>query len=189
MSGSSVAVLTPSLPERAQLLDDCRASVAAQTVSVTHLVGVDEAREGPSVIRNRLAAASNTDWLLPLDDDDVLHDPDCVELLLAASDGADVVYPWCHVEGSTWSPNRLFRAKTLGQFNYIPVTALISKAMWEKVGGWRPAPHSEDWIFWRDCLQAGARFVCVPEVLWTYRIGAAGTSRNQWTTAVPAKAA
>jgi glycosyltransferase involved in cell wall biosynthesis len=188
------------LPERQSLLDECRASVAAQTFPVTHLVGVDEAREGPSAIRNRLAAASNTDWLLPLDDDDLL-DPDCVEALLAAAylDGitdkeaaapaADVIYPWCRVEGSTWSPNRLFRAKALAQTNFIPVTALISRAMWEKVGGWRPAPHSEDWIFWRDCLQAGATFTCVPEVLWTYRIRAAGTSRNEWQPAAPAKAA
>lgn len=180
MTQSSVAVLTPSLPERQSLLDQCRASVAAQTFSVEHLVGVDEAREGPSAIRNRLAAASNTDWLLPLDDDDLMHDPDCVKLLLARSADADVVYPWCHVEGSDWSPNRLFSAKALAGVNFIPVTALISRRMWEQVGGWRNAPFDEDWIFWRDCLQAGARFVCVPEVLWTYRIHAAGTSRNKW---------
>jgi glycosyltransferase involved in cell wall biosynthesis len=179
MTRSSVAVLTPSLPERRSLLEQCRASVAAQTFAVTHLVGVDEAREGPSVIRNRLAAASNTDWLLPLDDDDLI-DPDCVETLLAHADGADVVYPWCRVEGSTWSPNRLFRAKTLAKHNYIPVTALVSRDLWETVGGWRVAPHSEDWLFWRDCVAAGARFVCVPEILWTYRIQAAGTSRNDW---------
>lgn len=188
MTQSSVAVLTPSLPERSRLLDECRASVAAQTFSVEHLVGVDEAREGPSAIRNRLAAASNTDWLLPLDDDDLI-DPGCVEALLARSAGADVVYPWCRVEGSTWSPNRLFSAKAMGRGNFIPVTALVSRSLWERVGGWRVAPHSEDWIFWRDCLQAGAHFECVPEVLWTYRIGAAGTSRNKWAPAASAKAA
>src|SRR5438445_805557 len=104
-----VCVITATLPERASLLEECCASVLAQTVECEHLVGVDEAREGPSVIRNRLAASTDADWLLPLDDDDLL-DPTCVERLLAVSDAADVVYPWCRMVGRTdgWVPNKLF---------------------------------------------------------------------------------
>jgi len=178
MKKYSVAVLTPTLGERESLLEECKASVRAQTVPVQHLIAVDEDREGPSVIRNRLAEQTDAEWLLPLDDDDLL-DPEAVHLLLSAAGGSDVVYPWCRVTGSSWSPNRLFTAKTLESHNYIPVTALIRRSLWEKVK-WRVAPHSEDWIFWRDCVKAGAKFTCIPEVLWTYRIGESGTSRNNW---------
>ncbi len=153
---------------------------------VTHLVGVDEAREGPAIVRNRLAAASAADWFLPLDDDDVL-DRDCVALLVAASGDADVVYPWCRVEDHAdglepWSPNRLFRPEPLLSFNYIPVTALISADLWRRVGGMPERVTVEDWRFWKRCVAAGARFRCVDEVCWTYRRGLAG-SRNQWAAA------
>ena len=175
-----VAVLTPTLPERANLLEECKASVSAQTVPCSHLVGVDEKREGPSDIRNRLAASSHADWFLPLDDDDLL-DPDYLELLAPYLDKGDVVYPWCRVEGKDdWTPNRLFRADPLLSYNFIPVTALVRADLWREVGGMRNEPF-EDFRFWQRCLGVGARFFCLEEVAWTYRIHP-GT-RNQWSAA------
>ena len=181
----NVAVITPTLPERSQLLDECADSVRAQTHPCTHLVGVDEAREGPSVIRNRLAAASDADWLLPLDDDDLI-DPDCVEQLLASAQGADVVVPWCRVEDhdptlEPWTPNRLFRPETMLLYNYVPVTSLVRAELWRDVGG-MPTGQVEDWRFWLRCLAEGARFRVVSEVCWTYRRGLSG-SRNEWAAA------
>ena len=173
------AVLTATLPERELLLEECRRSVAAQTVACTHLVGVDEKREGPSEIRNRLAASSPADWFLPLDDDDLL-DPHYLELCLPHLDSADVVYPWCRIEGKDdWTPNRLFRPDPLLSYNFIPVTALVRAELWRDVGGMRTEPV-EDWRFWQRCLGAGARFKVIDEIGWTYRIGAATTSRNEW---------
>lgn len=162
------------------------ASVEAQTVPVEHLVALDADREGPSRVRNWLANQSDSEWLLPLDDDDLL-DPGCVRVLLQASHGADVVYPWCRVEDhdaglEPWTPNRLYSADALMRFNFIPVTALIRRDLWHEVGGMPVLPHAEDWAFWKRCLAAGAVFQCVPEVLWTYRRGLAG-SRNQWVAA------
>lgn len=175
-------MLTATLPSRRSLLDECTASVRAQTIACEHLVGVDLGREGPATIRNRLAAASGADWFLPLDDDDLL-DPECAELLLAASGDADVVYPWCRVVDNgpmePWSPNRLFRPERLLEFNYIPVTALVSAELWRAVGGHPERVDHEDFRMWRRCIAEGARFRCVPEVLFTYRRGFDG-SRNQW---------
>lgn len=175
----TVAVITATIPGRESLLAECRASVAAQTIPVQHLVGVDRDREGPHRTRNRLAAQADADWLLPLDDDDLL-DPDCAQLLQSSAAGADVVYPWCRVENSDWCPNRLFNPEALLHFNFIPVTALIRREAFEKVGGFRPV-QVEDWDLWRRLLSEGARFRCVPEVLWTYRIQTG--SRNQWKAA------
>lgn len=172
--------MTASLPERSKLLDECRRSVAAQTVSCEHVFGIDVDREGPGIVRNRLAESTDADWLLPVDDDDLL-DPTYVERLLPHLDGADVVYPWCRVEGKPdWTPNRLYRPETLLRGNSIPVTALIRRSLWVELGGWR-AVEFEDYDLWRRALGVGARFRCVPEVLWSYRILASGQSRNYWT--------
>jgi glycosyltransferase involved in cell wall biosynthesis len=159
------------------------ASVESQTVPAEHLVSIDEEHEGPAAVRNWLASQADAEWLLPLDDDDLL-DGDCIEELLEHSLNADVIYPWCRVEDhepslEPWCPNRLFNADALMRFNYIPVTALVRRELWLEVGGMPQAPHSEDWLFWRRCLGAGAVFKCVDEVLWTYRRGIAG-SRNLW---------
>lgn len=164
-----VCVITPTLPERRLLLDECKASVAAQTHACEHLVGVDEAREGPQTVRNRLAAATDADWLLPLDDDDVL-DPGCVEDLLDACEGADVVYPWCRMVGRTdgWVPNKLWNPLALHRLNYIPVTALIRRDAFQMLGGYRNVPL-EDWDLWRRAELHDLRFRCVPEILWSYR--------------------
>lgn len=167
--GGSVTVITPTLPGRESLLDQCRASVAAQTVACNHRVEADLGRVGPAAIRNRLARAASTDWVLPLDDDDLL-DPDCVERLVTASDGADVIYPWCRMEGRTdgWVPNKLFNPVGLSRQNFIPVTALIRRDAFEMLAGYRQV-QMEDWDLWRRSQQHGLTIRCLPEVLWTYR--------------------
>jgi glycosyltransferase involved in cell wall biosynthesis len=168
-SGSvKVTVITPTLPERVKLLEECSASVEAQTIKVTHLVAVDGKRFGPQRTRNNLAKDATTEWLLPLDDDDVL-DPDCCEQLVRAGVDADVVYPWTRMDGRTdWCPNRLFNAKMLFRRNFIPNTALIRRDMFNMVGGYHNQPL-EDWELWQRIWLHGGRFKCVPEVLWTYR--------------------
>ena len=183
---NSIAVLTPTLPSRQWLLNEAVASVEAQTVPVGHLIGDDIDREGPSRVRNRLADSTDAEWLLPLDDDDLL-DAAFIQTLLPHLESADIVYPWCRVTDHApnlepWSPNRLYRPEPLLNYNYIPVTAMIRHETWDAVGGMPIVPHGEDWRFWRLMVAAGARVKCVPEVLWTYRRGIAG-SRNLWTEA------
>lgn len=110
-----------------------------------------------------MISRSKSEWILPLDDTDTL-DPDHLEIALRRDD-ADIIYTWCRVEdGPVY--NRLFNPKALMRFNYLPVTALIRREMWEKVGGFKDNnPHH----FWLRCLNEGARFKCVPEVTWTMR--------------------
>ena len=60
-----VSILTPSIPERADMLEECRASVKAQTVTRhEHLVMVDEDRRGCAVTMNLLATLAHGEWLL-----------------------------------------------------------------------------------------------------------------------------
>ena len=178
----SLSVITPTLPERSELLRECVESVSLQSVPVRHLVAEDTDREGPSAVRNRLAADAQTTWVLPLDDDDVL-DADYVEVMAPhLTAAADVVYSWCRVEGlPDWTPNRLFSDALLLKGNFIPVTACVRRSLWSAVGGWPEPPDrlqpGEDWQFWKLCLGAGAVFRLVPEVAWTYRIQSE-TTRN-----------
>lgn len=165
----SVAVLTPTVEGREEMLAECRASVTAQTVPVEHLVEVDVDGCGPQRIRNRLATVAQAEWLLPLDDDDLL-DPECVEVLLERCADADVVYPWCRVDGRDdfFIVNKLFHPGSLFVQNYIPVTALIRSSFFRMLGGYRDV-ELEDHDLWQRAYLHGGRFVCVPEVLWTYR--------------------
>lgn len=151
------------------MLSECRASIRSQNVlPLEHLVEIDQYRSGPSFIVNRLASFAKGDWVLPFADDDLL-DPDFLSTLSPHMESADIVYGWCRVEGSRWSPNRLYRPGTLKHGNYIPATALIRKSLWDHLNGYRFFKGKEDWDLWLRAEAEGARFVCVPEVIWTYR--------------------
>lgn len=173
-----ISVITASLPARGAMLAECMASVAAQTHRpLEHLVGVDHAGVGPAALRTRLLAAAGGEWVAIVDDDDLLY-PQHLERLLAASAAADIVYPFCEVDGRDWSPNRAFDADALRAGNYIPITALIRTGLARSLGWREQAAHGwEDWDFWLRALDVGARFVCLPEVTWRYRFH--GGNRSQ----------
>jgi hypothetical protein len=192
----NIAVLTPALPSRGDMLVEAIASVRAQTLAPTaHLVGIDHARIGIGRMLNQLADAAEAEWLARLDDDDLL-DPNHLEALASVAGEADIVYSWCRIAprnsgpvepaypsvigSSGWVPNQTFDADRLRASNYIPATTLLRKSLWHELGGWHlagygvgdspPSPDgTEDWDFWLRSLDAGARFVCLPEVTWTYR--------------------
>lgn len=180
MTQQPVTVVTPAVPTRLQPNEDgevmfttAMRSVAAQTVKPTaHLVKVDYAGVGLVKIRNSLVGQVETEWFVPLDDDDILQKP-FLERHLAQSKGADIVYSRVYIHGSDWAPYRhTFDAKDLRKENYIPVTALIRTELWAALGGYREREEcgkTEDWDFWLRALDAGARFRHIPELLWIYR--------------------
>lgn len=180
----SVSVLTASLPERADLLEECKASVEAQTARpLEHLIRVDSDRVGEPATMNSLLGEAAGDFWVWLNDDDLLE-PRFIERLLPYTDRAEVVYPharlgeldWGFHMGDKFDPVRLREA------NYIPCTALISTGFTRMVGGIRDLEHCEDWDLWLRLLDAGGRFHCVPEVLWTYRfqLGKGHANKSVW---------
>ena len=162
----SVSVVTSTVPERASMLAECKASFA--DFGWQHCVYVDEDRKGPAHGTNEAAKRATGDWLLPLADDDFLH-PDFWDVMQQFLVEGDIVYSWCHTTSSEWCPNMLFSERVLRMRNFIPATAFIRRELWESLGGYRDCVM-EDWDFWKRALDVGARFVCVPEVLWTFRI-------------------
>ena len=161
-----VSVLTPSIEERWKLLDECIASVKAQTFpdfDYEHLVRVDLEREGCSKTMNKLAAEAQGEWLLPLADDDLLL-PGCLETLLRHTADADIVYAPPLVTGNEdrwW----FFQAPPA-----IPSFALIRRDLWFELGGYdETLSREEDRAMWVKALDGGARFVRVDEPCWVYR--------------------
>jgi len=164
-----IAVITPSKPNRAKLLEECKESVRKQTYPAEiHAIEIDEQKVGPAILRNKLVAGlpPGIDWIAPLDDDDVIF-PNHLQLLAAQSENADVVYspPSKYGSGSIHA----FNPKELPGRNHIGMTSLIRRSMFEKVNGFWDKARFEDWDLWLRILKAGGRFVYVPTPTWTYR--------------------
>lgn len=169
-----VAVITPTLPSRHELLEECRASVKAQDYpgDVYFAVGEDHTKVGPSAMRNTIVKEldSSYEWLAFCDDDDKLL-PDHISTLMDNREDADIIYSECKEEGfvKTWN-TRTFDYESVKRDNYIPVTVLMRRSMFDKIEGFKsePFPGEDQWL-WLRAASAGARFKYVPRTTWVYR--------------------
>jgi GT2 family glycosyltransferase len=178
-----IAVVTASLPERHGFRAEAIRAVAEQTLQpVAHLVAIDYERVGPGEMLNRMLPAiiaADAEWIAQAADDDLLY-PHHLETLYAESEDADILYPYCDVEGREWSPNAAFDADRLRRENYIPATTMIRASLCADLGWKRDTTNGwEDWDFWLRALDAGARFRCVPVITWRYRFHGSNLS---WRT-------
>jgi hypothetical protein len=168
-----VAVITPTVPNRSALLKECEKSVSNQSWKggIRHAVWEDVFREGPSIIRNKIVGNLDPsyEWLAFFDDDDIFL-PEHLETLINNSEGADVIYSDCQEEGfvKTWN-TRSFDYEAVKADNYIPITCLVRRSMFEKAGGFKIEPPGEDQKLWLRIHEEGGRFVYVPKATWIYR--------------------
>lgn len=176
----AVTVITPSLPERAGLLAECITSVAAQTFApAAHLIGVDHTHDGPARVRNRLLAATDTEWVAFVDDDDLL-DAHHLETLTSAP-VADVIIPFCRFDGPpipTRYVNQPYDRGALADHGIFPITVLARRQAILAAGCFDPVNRYEDWSLWNRMADNGATFTVVPTVTWTYRTAHAGRRTN-----------
>lgn len=162
-----ITVITPTILGRETFLLECIESVENQTHPVKrHSVLLDSTKQGPSVARNALLETVETNWVLFLDDDDLL-DEDFVENCYPHLDDNDVVYTWCR-KNFDYPLDIAFDADELRRRNIIPVTTLVRTELLRRVGGFGPGPY-EDWHLWLKLLDRGAKFHCTCETKWSYR--------------------
>lgn len=174
---SGVTVITPTLPERAGMLQAMLTDWYAQTVQPDeHRIGVDYARRGPAIVRNELCQSVSTEWLTFADDDD-RFDPNHLETLLANSNDADVIWTFPRVVGEQtgWEGPDHRCPPDRGQ---IPVTVLCRTSLFKEVGGFPPGFAAEDEAMFENLIDIGARFRCVHETTWTYCFSH-GTNRSR----------
>lgn len=188
--GSGISVVIATIPPRAKLLRRAVWSVIEQTLRPDALViEADPDHTGAAATKNRGLEKVTTEWVAFLDDDDQFK-PEHLQRLsqVAEESGADVVYSIPEVPGSTFVASepmygRPFDADVLRQRSYIQTTSLVRTKLVQQSGGFQcPAGSNyDDWGCWLALLDAGARFVHLPEptFIWNHwGPGAPGTPGN-----------
>lgn len=161
-----ISVVTPTIPGREALLAECHASV--ERFGLPHLIEVDVDGDGPAAVRNRLVEQVRTEWVLFLDDDDVLY-PNYIDVVTPHFPESDVVYTDWRLTGAVDPMPIPFDPDLLRRMNIIPVTACVRTSWLHKVGGFPEDAPQEDYALWLRLLDEGARFTQVPVIAWHYR--------------------
>lgn len=188
---ADVTVVIPHIPTpaRQRMLERALQSVADQTVQpMQTLLMYDDDGIGGSEMRNRMLPLVETKWVAFLDDDDELLPTHLATLTnYARNDDYDVYYPGCRVynERGIEIPRRMewgrflqpFDAHLLRLTSYIPVTSLVRTELAQKAKFEPPAGSVyDDWGFYLQLLDLGAKFLHIPQVTWKWHHHGANTS-------------
>ena len=139
----ALTFITPVSPDHQKYLPVCIASVKEQTIPCEHLLMLDENRQGPGIIRNRLLKQATTDYVTFLDADDWLE-PDFAAKMLPAAKLASYAYCSWYQDGEVKPAPEL--AWCNGTFHLI--TSVIPRQLAVMVGGFdENLPALEDTDF------------------------------------------
>lgn len=180
---SSEALVTVVIPasRRGGMLSEAIASVDAQTLdsSEVNLIINRATRWLPNKI-NESVAASRSKYVLILCDDDKLEPTYLARVIEEAEKGFDVVSTYLQTFGDlevTWAPQPF----TLQTFKYTTgpwITSLVTRKLWDEVGGYDPTMTYADYEFWYRCFKAGAKASYLNDPLFLYRIHAGQGSKH-----------
>jgi len=184
---ADITVVIATIPPRAHLLARALASVAAQTLQPQAIVvEYDHGRTGAPHTKNRAIRRAVTEWVAPLDDDDLML-PDHLEQLwvaqrrtqglddgMGAADGADVVYSVPHIpqapsfrdsQGRYGLP---FDAEEMMRRSYVQTTSLLRACRVLEAGGFQVPDvvydendgrrWYDDWGMYKQILARGGKF-------------------------------
>lgn len=170
-----VTVIIPTIEERREKLEQCLYSISESTyLPAQILTSTDVMGAGPAVLRNHMSVMAQNDWIAFIDDDDLVL-PNHFETLWKAREDEDlklsydVIYSRPQTVGRKPIDVRPFDGQALMEKNYIPVTTLVNKEAFRRVGGFPEDQAYEDWGLWKKMLKKRARFRFVDEVTWVYR--------------------
>jgi hypothetical protein len=162
-----LTLVTVTHPRRHRMLVELQQSISEQTVlPATHLVVWDHGLGFEATI-NRAVGMVDTGWYCLVDDDDLLK-PDHVETL-AGNLTADIVWTWCEVTGRAWNPNAPYEHGRLQRENYIPSNHAFRTGLFRDLGGYGVVRGHADHDLLARAERAGATFLNIPRVTWTYR--------------------
>ena len=183
-----ILVIIPTY-NRIEFLDEAFQSVESQTRPPDEVIVVGNVtpskKEGYTYIHsekdvsvkiNQAVSSSNCDAFLVLCDDDTILSEYIEKTAQKMEEAnADIVYT---------------------EYNNEPVTSLIRRSIWEKVGGFCTIPFF-DWDFYWSCREAGALSLPIREHLFEYRRHPAQEAKHgeykasglweKWTEEVMAK--
>lgn len=138
---------------------------------------IDQKNSGVASARNGGISASQGEFILPLDGDDLISENYISEAvrILQANPEVKVVYSKAvKFDGNGQKPWKLkrFSRHQLAKDNMIFVAALFRKKDWKTVGGFSEDMKMgrEDWEFWIKMLKNGGEVVQLPFVGFFYRL-------------------
>ena len=172
-----ISIVTPTIPERADLMREAAISVRAQTLPFNvyeHVVQMDRQHKGCSWAVNQGVEKARGEFLLVFPDDDIMLPP-CLEMLLARIDEGDIIYSPPLVRQGIG--NHFW-----GEPPEIPSFGLMRKSLFLELGGYdEDAKREEDRKLWTKALEAGKTFVRIERPLYVYgfHFDADGQIRNK----------
>ncbi len=121
--------------------------------------------------RNNAAKLARNGWLLFLDADDELAPGYVAAMTNAVNAHPD---PWTlftpqvqYVVNNKPRRPKFWPEMPLRQANWLVIGTLVSKELFDEVGGFREFPHGlEDWNLWARCVCAGATILRVPDAIY-----------------------
>lgn len=163
----TLTIVTPYVAQHAALLERAKASVDAQTTPCEFVAVFDEHRRGVAWARNEGVRLAQTELVAFLDADDVLM-PDYAEKMLEKYRAG--YYTYCDFFfGSRRELRQTKDCILWRQERRHTVSCVISKADFERVGGFDPSfLKAEDVEFWARCHAKGVIGLRVPYPLIHY---------------------
>lgn len=199
MGAGTIGVVIPTYDTAGTYVDECVASVLAQTRDCAVVIvddgstnqstvdaiarweakGVPVVRHpenrGTSVALDSGAAALATDYIMPVGSDDRILPTLCaaVAAVLDAHEDVGIVSTDLRFFGSHESVERLPSTESVTDIlfgNTIPGASAFRKADWERIGGFATGLRfGQDWEFWVRLLATGRSARVVHEPLYEYR--------------------
>lgn len=135
---------------------------------------IHQKNAGPSSARNAGIKASQTDFFVPLDADDLITASflECLYWTLQQHSDADWAYTdSCGFQDQEYEWKPAWNTEKMKTDNFLTVTAMIRKQVAEEIGFYKveQEPYHEDWRFWLDMLAKGKKPIHIGEVMFWYR--------------------
>lgn len=136
---------------------------------------IHQPNQGLVNARNNGIKIAQGKYICCLDADDTIESTyieKCIEVLESQLE-IGFVYSLVRIfgdENKIWY-TRHFEINRLLKYNYISVSAIFRKELWERVGGYNPnmTYGYEDWDFWLSISETGTRGFLIREVLFNHR--------------------
>lgn len=134
--------------------------------------------------RNNAAAEATADWLIFLEADDQLRRQYLFNMRRAASlaHGPMLYQPAVsYVRNGRAQPPRILPKRDLRHDNYLVIGTMISRPLFEHVGGFGDYPHGyEDWSLWAKAWRAGANVTPVARAVYVANVNPTSKHRLLW---------
>lgn len=160
----------------------------------SRIVFVENERNiGLAMSMNRAAKLARSDIFVRMDADDIAEiDRFQKQLKLLESGQYDLVFSrYCFIDEESrildgykeedyYNSDVLSRTVSVNPHIIHHPTVMFTREIFEKVGGYRDFPCSQDADLWLRMQEAGCRFVMLPDKLLRYRINPRSVSSKRW---------